>query len=102
MPKRETILRNDGPTYRADEYLYSVVWSDDDNAFIGRVVEFPSLAAHGKTQAAALLEITSVVEHVLTDLDDGGDLVPVPLGKKEYSGKLNLRMPSHLHRQLTI
>jgi predicted HicB family RNase H-like nuclease len=87
--------------FKADEYLYSVVWSDDDNAYIGRVIEFPSLAAHGDTLEKALREINQVVEFVLEDLAKNGEPVPAPLSKKHFSGKLNLRMPPHLHRQLS-
>src|ERR1035437_7495598 len=49
MRKREIIRTNENkPDYKADEYLFSVVWSEEDEVFIGRVVEFPSLAAPGK------------------------------------------------------
>lgn len=84
------------------DYVYSVVWSEDDEAFIGRVLEFPSLAAHGSTQAKALSEIRSVVQHAFEDLKDSGEEVPEPLNKRRYSGKLNIRLPKYLHRQLAI
>ncbi|HJP95724.1 MAG TPA: toxin-antitoxin system HicB family antitoxin [Pyrinomonadaceae bacterium] len=89
-----------GVKYDAQDYLYSVVWSEEDKAFIGRVLEFPSLAAHGDTQEDALREIRSAVEYALEDLGDCGEIVPEPLSKRSFSGTLNLRMPKHLHRQL--
>ena len=89
-----------GLKYDAQEYLYSVVWSEDDQAFIGRVLEFPSLAAHGDTQEDALREIRSAVGYALEDLDDCGEAAPEPLSKRSFSGTLNLRMSKHLHRQL--
>jgi predicted HicB family RNase H-like nuclease len=79
-----------------------VVWSEEDHAFIGRVLEFPSLAAHGSTQAKALSEIRSVVQHAFEDLQDSGEAVPEPLNKRRYSGTLNVRLPKYLHRQLAI
>ena len=88
--------------YDTRDYLYSVVWSEEDEAFIGRVLEFPSLAAHGSTQAKALSEIRSVVQHAFEDLHDSGEEVPEPLNKRPYSGKLNVRLPKYLHRQLAI
>lgn len=88
--------------YDTRDYLYSVVWSEEDEVFIGRVLEFPSLAAHGSTQAKALSEIRSVVEHAFEDLRDSGEEVPEPLNKRPYSGKLNVRLPRYLHRQLAI
>ena len=87
---------------RANEYQYSVVWSDEDGAFVGRVVEFPSLAAHGKTLEKALHEINQVVGFVLEDLAESGEPIPEPLSKRRFSGKLNVRMPSQLHRQLSV
>lgn len=87
---------------RAEEYSYNVAWSDEDNAFIGRVVEFPSLAAHGSTQEKALREIRTVVGYVLEDLAAGHEPIPEPLGRRRYSGKLNLRMSKELHRRLAL
>lgn len=87
---------------KADRYSYNVAWSDDDRVFIGRVAEFPSLAAHGNTQEKALREIRTVVEYVLEDLEQDGSEIPVPLGKRSFSGKLNLRMPKELHRRLAV
>jgi predicted HicB family RNase H-like nuclease len=87
---------------RAEEYSYTVAWSDEDDAFIGRVAEFPSLAAHGKSQEKALREIRNVVELVLEDLASEKEPIPEPLGKRHYSGKLNLRMSKELHRRLAL
>jgi predicted HicB family RNase H-like nuclease len=94
---RDLVSRNS-----AEDYLYSVVWSPEDEAFIGRVLEFPSLAAHGETQEKALREIRAVVGYALEDLDDNREPAPEPLSKRPFSGTLNLRMPKHLHRQLAI
>jgi predicted HicB family RNase H-like nuclease len=84
----------------ASEYCYHLAWSDEDDVFLGRVTEFPSLAAHGSTQEKALREIRKVVEFVLEDLAATGEEIPVPLGKRSYSGRLNLRMSKELHRRL--
>ena len=86
--------------YKAEEYGFSVVWSEDDKAFIGRVDEFPSLAAHGSTQEKALRETRNVVQFVLEDLPAAGEPFPVPLSRRSFSGKLNVRMPKTLHRRL--
>lgn len=86
----------------AEQYTYSVAWSEDDQAFIGRVVEFPSLAAHGSAQEKALREIRTVVQYVLEDLAAENEPIPEPLSRRHYSGKLNLRMPRDLHRRLAL
>ena len=87
---------------RPENYSYTVAWSDEDDAFVSRVVEFPSLAAHGATQEKALSEIRDVVSQVIEDLVAGREPVPEPLGKRRYSGKLNVRMSSELHRRLAL
>lgn len=84
----------------AQHYLFSVGWSEEDQCFISRVAEFPSLAAHGDTPEHALKEIQFVVSEVLKDLAAAQEEIPVPLGKRHFSGRLNVRMPAALHRQL--
>ena len=100
MSITKAIVKSEIRQFTAEQYCYSVVWSEDDMAFIGRVIEFPSLAAHGDTQEKALLEIRNVIEFVIEDLTAEGEEVPVPLSRRNFSGKLNVRMPKGLHRQL--
>ncbi|CAN5291171.1 type II toxin-antitoxin system HicB family antitoxin [soil metagenome] len=87
---------------KAEQYLYSVGWSEADEAFVARVAEFPSLAAHGNTQEEAISEIKEVVSFVLNDLKESDEPIPEPFGKRSFSGRLVLRMPEYMHRQLTI
>lgn len=79
------------PRYASEVYSYNVIWSPDDKAFIRRVLEFSSLAAHGSTQEKALREIRSVVKYAPEDLTDSRDLAPEPLSKRSFSGTLNVR-----------
>ena len=85
-----------------ERYTYTVAWSDEDEVFVARVAEFPSLAAHGKTAAAALREIQLVVGAVIDDMLGSKEPVPAPLSQQKYSGKLNLRMPAYLHQRLAL
>lgn len=101
MTKKQVKNKKEGLP-KAEQYLYSVGWSEADDSFVARVAEFPSLAAHGFTQEEALSEIKSVVEFVLNDLKESGEPVPEPFGKRSFSGRLVLRMPEYMHRQLTI
>lgn len=87
---------------KPEQYLYSVGWSEQDDAFVARVAEFPSLAAHGETQEAAMREIREVVTFVLNDLKESGETPPEPFGKRSFSGRLVLRMPEYMHRQLAL
>jgi predicted RNase H-like HicB family nuclease len=71
-----------------DEYHYIVGWSEEDQAFIGRVAEFESLTAHGRTQESALREIKSVVQTVLEDLAASDKEAPQPFSECRFSRKL--------------
>lgn len=90
------------PRFRAEDYSYSVAWAEADQCFFGRVTEFPSLSAFAATQIAALQEINEVVGFVLEDMAKAGEAIPEPLSKRQYSGKLNLRVPETLHRKLSL
>lgn len=90
------------PLYKPEQYHYSVLWSEEDEAFIGRVLEWPFLAADGETQEDALREIREAVKCAIEDCVESGDPIPEPLSLRSYSGKTNLRMPKQLHRQLAI
>lgn len=86
----------------SDHYHYSVSWSEEDQCFIARVAEFSLLSAHGETQEEALQELREVVQFVVDDLESSGEPIPQPISERNFSGKVNLRMPQYLHRELTI
>jgi predicted HicB family RNase H-like nuclease len=101
MPAHQVVHRVSIP-YKPEEYAYSILWSEEDQIYLGRVAEFPSLGAHGASQLDALMEITKVVGFVLEDLAESGEEIPPPLSKRSFSGKLQLRMSEHLHRCLAL
>ncbi len=98
MARTKITRKNTG--HRSEEYSYNVGWSEEDEAYVARVSEFPSLAAHGNSPENALREIRKVVDIVISDLTAENEHIPVPFGKRRYSGRLNLRMSQELHRQL--
>jgi predicted HicB family RNase H-like nuclease len=102
MPKNKSIRQPGSPTFKAEDYYYSVAWSEEDKSFVGRVAEFASIAAHGPTLQKGLRETITAVQGVLEDLADSGETLPVPFSKRSYSGRVNVRMPEHLHRRLVI
>lgn len=85
-----------------DKYTYREEWSNEDDAYIARCLEFPSLAAHGPSPELALAELRAVVVSVVEDLSLSGEVVPKPLGSRDYSGKLVLRLPKNVHRDVAI
>ena len=59
-----------------EHYLYTVGRSEDDRAYVARVAEFPSLAAHGDSQDAALHSLQKVVKAVLEDVARSKEPIP--------------------------
>lgn len=85
-----------------NKYTYRVQWSSEDETHIGRCLEFPSLGADGSTPEEALKEIKKVVLASAEWMQEDGEPIPEPLGDKNFSGKLSLRIPPEMHRRLSI
>lgn len=85
-----------------DHYTYRVTWSPEDNEHVGLCAEFPSLSWLATTPEAALHGIRQVVAESVADLQASGELVPVPLAEKHYSGEFRVRIPPELHRALAM
>ena len=83
-------------------YAYRVVFSVEDGEFVATCAEFPSLSWLAADQIDALQQLQRLVGEVLDDLESEGAELPQPLAERSFSGKLNLRLGSHLHRQVAI
>lgn len=81
-------------------YTYSVVWSDDDNEYIGLCREFPSISAFGETHEQALANIKEEIAYILSWMEEEGEQIPLPVKDIDYSGRLLLRLPKRLHKEL--
>jgi predicted HicB family RNase H-like nuclease len=85
-----------------DKYTYRIEWSEEDQVFIARCLEFPGLAAHGNSSEDALKQIKIVVSESVKWLEEDKKSAPQPLGMKRYKGNLTLRVPPEIHRELAI
>ncbi len=85
-----------------EKYTYRTEWSDEDAVVIARCLEFPGLAAHGRTAEKAIVQIKAAVRDALSILAEDGDAPPEPLGAQRYSGRLLWRMGPTLHREVAL
>lgn len=85
-----------------DKYAYKVIWSPEDEEYVGLCVEFPSLSWLSKSQEEAFSGIRTVVSDVIKDMQKAGEELPEPLMTKQFSGKFMVRVPPELHRQLAM
>lgn len=85
-----------------EKYTYRVMWSEEDQEYIGLCTEFPALSWLATSQGDALSGITKLVADVLKDLIKRKELVPEPLSLREFKGKIALRVPPEQHRELAM
>lgn len=84
------------------QYSYRVLWSEEDQEFVGLCAEFPSLSWLDEDQMAALAGIVDLVGEVVADMARNGEQVPEPLSRKKYSGNIALRTTPEVHRDLAL
>lgn len=85
-----------------DHYTYRVTWSEEDQEYVGLCAEFPSLSWLSSTPEAALQGIRRMVGNVIADMKKNDESVPEPLATRRFSGRFMVRVPPHVHRELTI
>ncbi len=83
-------------------YSYRVIWSAEDEEFVGLCAEYPSLSYLDEDRIAALNGITDLVKNVVVDMEENGEKVPEPISERKYSGKFQVRIPPERHRMLAI
>ncbi|MBE9176835.1 type II toxin-antitoxin system HicB family antitoxin [Synechocystis salina LEGE 06155] len=85
-----------------DHYIYKVIWSSQDQEFVGLCAEFPSLSFLHEDRHQALEGITSLVKEVIVDMEQNGEIVPEPITDRQYSGRFQVRINPDLHRRLAM
>jgi Uncharacterized protein encoded in hypervariable junctions of pilus gene clusters len=86
----------------AKQYAYRVIWSEEDQEFVGLCAEFPSLSWLDEDQDKALHGIVALVKDTVADMETSGETIPEPFSLQNYSGKFMIRTTPELHRQLAI
>lgn len=97
----ERSIRELSPEELSQYYDYRIQYSQQDELFVGSVVEWPSLKAHGDTQDEALDEIKKAVELSIEDCREADDDYPEPFNLREFSGRFSVRIQPSLHRELS-
>ena len=85
-----------------DHYAYRVIWSPEDEEFVGLCAEFPLLSWLETTPEEAFSGIRRVVAEVLKDMQESGEAPPEAIADRHYSGKFMVRVPPETHRALAL
>ncbi len=86
----------------SDKYTYRVLWSDEDEEFVGLCAEFSGLSWLAPTSEKALKGIRAIVKDCVADMKKNKEAIPLPLTARKYSGKFMVRVPPEVHRHLAI
>jgi predicted HicB family RNase H-like nuclease len=87
---------------KPEKYTYRVMWSEEDQEYVGLCAEFPSLSWLAGTQVEALNGITKVVAGVIKDMVKTKEPIPEPLSLRRFKGHIALRVPPSQHRELAL
>jgi len=60
----------------ADRYTYQVIWSEDEQEFVGLCAEMPRLSHGDETREAAWRGITDLVTAIVADMLAKGETLP--------------------------
>jgi predicted HicB family RNase H-like nuclease len=86
----------------AKQYAYRVIWSEEDQEFVGLCAEFPSLSWLDADQEKALQGIVVLVKDTVADMGASGETVPEPFSLRNYSGKFVVRTTPEIHRRIAM
>ncbi len=85
-----------------DHFAYRVIWSPEDEEFVGLCAEFPLLSWLATTPEEAFTGIRAVVTEVIGDMLGNGEAPPEPIAVRHFSGKFMVRIPPETHRALAL
>ncbi|MCY4455092.1 MAG: toxin-antitoxin system HicB family antitoxin [Chloroflexi bacterium] len=74
---------------------------DGDGGWVAEVRELDGCIAQGRTHGELFENIERAMTAWLDDALEAGDPIPEPHEEPEYSGRVLVRMPPWLHRDLT-
>jgi antitoxin HicB len=88
--------------YLAQPYRISVIHHDDDanQPWRAAVDELAGCEARGATPAEAVARVPDALAEWVAGAHAAGREIPEPREARQYSGKLLVRMPQSLHREL--
>lgn len=76
---------------------------DGESYHVGTVMELPDVVVYEDSHNKAYSALLKVIADLKSAADDDGRTFPEPRPRtSEYSGRLTVRLPQHLHRKVAI
>jgi antitoxin HicB len=79
----------------------TALYKDEDGDYIAEIGDLQGCVAHGPTPSAALKSLDEAKKVWMESRLAAGLEIPEPKRIEDYSGKLLVRMPRHLHQRLS-
>lgn len=86
----------------SDKYNYRVFWWQEDECYVAQCGELPSISGIGDTPEEALREAKTAAAEAVAWMREEGEEIPLPVGEKEYKGKVLLRVSPATHRLVAL
>jgi hypothetical protein len=86
----------------ADQYMYRVFWSPEDEEFVATCAEWPRMSWLDRDKGNALNGLVKSVADEIAVRFESGDEIPEPIASRNYSGKFQVRVPPEIHRKLVL
>lgn len=72
------------PLYPAEKYTYRVVWSEDDQRYVGVCTEFPSLTHLASSHDEALDGVIALVRDAIVTMHKAKEEAPAPMSIRRF------------------
>lgn len=86
--------------YKKMNYRVILEYISQDHAYVARFPELPGCIAHGDTPQSALNYALKIKDEWLETAFESGWSIPEPSEVLETSGRITVRTPKYLHKQL--
>jgi predicted RNase H-like HicB family nuclease len=88
--------------YLKKPYSRIVVPDEESGTYTAQIIEFPGCIAEGRSPQEAYENLENVALSWIETALEMGQEIPPPWSNNEYAGKIALRLPKSLHRQVTL
>ena len=86
-----------------EKYTYRLMWSEEDEEFVGLCAKFPSPSWLASTSEEAFKGIRTIVKECTEEMfHHHQEKIPQPISMGKFSGKFMVRIPPEIHRHLAI
>lgn len=87
---------------KAARYVKIIEWCEEDRCFVGTCPGLMFGGVHGHDEAKVYAELCQAVEGVIELMEREGHRLPPASVKKNFSGKVLLRLDPAVHQRLAL